>query len=287
MVKFKIKTKIIKNNKIYRLKTKPLKKKLILVWKRSKKVLTWQKNFFSIDVNLKGTLLYWNKIWSNWMFNYLTSKQNLIQQYSHPNRKKLINIKNSKWTYNLWAFFHVYTIMSLQNLYKFSLYTQFLNKKDLISYYNIYLNFNPGRLYINLTDRKGKNYLSLSVGLFLKFFNKKRSLKKNKTLKLLLIKFLRKLLIVTGIKNISLFIKKTPVFISEILRFLMAPIPTPFLDPINNTQITEQDQIKTQFNIRYMYFLKSKSYTTMKNKQKGRLKRKIARRIIMSNRISD
>ena len=80
-------------------------------------------------------------------------------------------------------------------------------------------------------------YITLSVGLFLKFFQNKKSLKKNKLFKLLLAKYLRKLLIVSGIKNIYVYIKKTPLFVQEIFHLLTSPLVKPFFNPIKGLDV--------------------------------------------------
>jgi hypothetical protein len=135
--------------------------------------------------------------------------------------------------------------------------------------------------------------------MFLKFFNYKKSLKKSKSFKILLIRYLRKLLIVTGINNFNLVIRWTSNHLSKLLHILQKPIPHAFVDPLTRTTVLEQSiklkqgaadpYRKTQpvFNFVYIVFVKTKPYGTMKTKKIGRIKRKIRRKVMKLNKISD
>lgn len=151
----------------------------------------------------------------------------------------------------------------------------------------LFFTFSSRRLFFNLRDRQNKNYFSLAVGIFLKYFNYQKSLKKTKSFKFLLAKFLRKILIVSGIRDMVLYLKRPPVLLAELFRFLTRPIISPFFDPISNKTIIEDDDNYVTFNFKYFFFLRSVSFTHMKRKQKGRLKRKISKKIIKRNRITD
>jgi len=127
------------------------------------------------------------------------------------------------------------------------------------------------------------------VGLLLKFFKNKKSFKKNKLLKILLMKYIRKLLIVADINYIDLYIKKTPVFLTELFNAFTTPIIAPFLNPITKMLYNDITATlsKPAFNIRALGFMKFKPYNFMKGHRKGRLKRKIMRRVVKLNRICD
>lgn len=181
-----------------------------------------------------------------------------------------------------------YKSMLNRSYTRFSYFLYYQNRKASVCYnYKLYFTFTPNRFYINLSNAEGINYLSLSIGLLLKFFKHQKSLKKNKSLKFLLVKFLRKLIIVSKIDNLIVFLKKTPTLVSEVFRFLINPLPSPFLDPITNRTILEEGRSSYRINISYIYFLKTISYTSMKQRQRGRLKRKITKKVISKNRIVD
>jgi hypothetical protein len=132
-----------------------------------------------------------------------------------------------------------------------------------------------------------KNYFSLSTGFFIKFFEKRKSLKKNKTIKLLMAKYVRKLFLISKIKNIILIIKKIPVFINEIINFFNTPIAHKFLNPIDGKDVEESENNFTQIKFLYFLFLQNKNFSKNKTPQKGRIKRKILRKVTFENRLVD
>lgn len=184
-----------------------------------------------------------------------------------------------------------YRFIGLRVLYNLHQRIYYLNPNKELALYKLYLTFTANRLFINLFNRDGvsRNYLSLSVGLFLKFFKNKKSFKKNKLIKVLLIKYLRKLLISSEIRNIFLYVKKTPVFFTELLKTLTTPVICPFVHP-HTGKLYDDAKINSKIsfpNIKYLIFSKTKAYGYMKGHKRGRLKRKIMRRIIRTNRMPD
>ena len=186
-------------------------------------------------------------------------------------------------------FSNLYLNISFKSLFDIFLYLRTLRKLDtMLNIYKLYLTFTSNRLFINLLNAPGKNYVSLSVGLFLKFFKNKKSFKKNKLVKLLLMKYVRKLLIISGIKNLYLYVQKKPLFFQELCKTLTTPLVNSFYNPISSTFVNEinNGQI-SPFHIRYLFFRQTKSFSLMRQSRQGRLKRKIMRRIIRTNRIAD
>lgn len=140
---------------------------------------------------------------------------------------------------------------------------------------------------MNLQNFNRKNYLFLSTGLFIKFFEKKKSFKKNKTIKMLMAKYMRKLFLISHIKNTSLIIKKTPVFLIEIINLLNSPIAHKFIDPVDNKIIEEDENDSLLIKFSYFIFLQSIDFSLNKGKKRGRIKRKILRKIVFENKITD
>jgi hypothetical protein len=136
-----------------------------------------------------------------------------------------------------------------------------------------------------------KSNLTLSPGLFIKFFNNKKSFKKSKTIKILMIKYIRKIFLIIKLKDIVLLVKKTPKFFNEIITFFSTPIVHKFINPINNEFIEEvNDKVnekKIKINFLYFFFFNTKNFTKNKLPKKGRIKRKILRKIIFENKLID
>jgi hypothetical protein len=88
---------------------------------------------------------------------------------------------------------------------------------------------------------KKKNYLFLSTGLFIKYFEKKKSFKKNKIIKILIAKYLRKIFLLTKTRNLILTIRKNPTFLLEMINFLNLPIIHKFANPLTEEIIEEKN----------------------------------------------
>lgn len=159
------------------------------------------------------------------------------------------------------------------------------NRKKLI--YRLILTFRDRRLFVNLQNFKKKNYLFISSGFFIKFFEKKKSLKKKKNIKLLIAKFLRKLYLISKVKYNILIIKKNPVYLIEFLTLLNSPIIHKFINPFGDKIIEEKKNQKPSFKILYFIFFKNQTFVFNKQRKKGRIKRKIFRKIVLENSLVD
>lgn len=253
-------------------------------------LINWKKNFdffFSISFLMYShNLTFIKKKFTNIKYyKFLEILRNLNYRYK---------IRSSYFSFKLDKFKLLFLLnyIKLYNLFFYSIFldlfylNKFLKKKNRLIYFLI-LSFRKNKLYINLQNFNKKNYLSISTGLFIKFFEKRKSLKKNKTIKLLMAKYIRKLFLISKIKNIILVIKKIPLFINELLNFLNSPIAHKFLNPLDNKIIEENETNFIQIKFLYFLFLNNKNFSKNKTLKKGRIKRKILRKVIFENKIID
>jgi hypothetical protein len=183
-------------------------------------------------------------------------------------------------------------------LYLYTYFLLFINidlyylTKDLklqqqgLNYFLIF-SFATNRLFISLQTFARKNFLFLSTGLFIRFFKRKKSFKKSKTIKLLMAKFLRKVFLVSRIRNSILIVRKTPLYLLEMLNVLNTAIPYKFADPTEERVIDEKLNKSLVIKFLYFVFLESRNYTFNKQKKRGRIKRKIFRKLVFANKIID
>jgi len=122
--------------------------------------------------------------------------------------------------------------------------------------------------------------------MFSKFFNKPKGFLKNKQVYLLLTNFIKKVIMYTSIKHIILFIKKLPKYFNEIINNIELPSNSLYNNPFTNEIVDEKIQ-KNYFNWVNIFFLNNRPFGLVKLKKKGRLKRKIKRKIILINQIND
>lgn len=252
-------------------------------------------------INWKKNSDFFSSIWFLMYSNNLTfmkKKFNNIKYYKFLEILRNLNykykIRNDRFPSKLNKFKLLFLLnyIKLYNLFFYSIFldlfylNKFLKKKNRLIYFLI-LSFKKNKLYMNLQNFNKKNYLSISTGLFIKFFEKRKSLKKNKTIKLLMAKYIRKLFLISKIKNIILVIKKTPLFINELLNFLNSPIAHKFINPLDNKIIEENENNFIQIKFLYFLFLNNKNFSKNKTLKKGRIKRKILRKVIFENKIVD
>lgn len=187
----------------------------------------------------------------------------------------------------LWNFLNVYIFLfSIIHIDLLNLSKSLKSRRRRVFHFLIF-SFTQARLFINLQNFFKKNYIFLSTGLFIKFFEKKKSIKKNKIIKLLMAKFLRKLFLITKIWNTIVIIKKTPLFFLEMINFFNSPIPYKFPDPTEERMIEETPTDHLWIKFSYFVFLKNYNFSNNRVKKKGRIKRKIFRKLILINKVID
>ena len=84
-----------------------------------------------------------------------------------------------------------------------------------------------------------------------------------------------------------MIVKKTPLFINELVNFLNLPIAHKFLNPIDQKTIDESFNRKLTIKFLYFIFTENKNFSKNKLPQKGRIKRKILRKVTFENKIVD
>lgn len=169
------------------------------------------------------------------------------------------------------------------------MYTQGLIQDEVLKLTNpalLILNFRKSRFFPSLTNLKGRLFSTMSLGMFSKFFNKGKSFIKNKSVFLLIAGFLRKLILFSEIQGAMLLIKRVPLYFKEILSALHDPVVGFYTNPFTGFTLNESDEPNT-FKFTSFMFINNKPYGKVKNKQKGRLKRKITKRLISINRMVD
>ena len=206
----------------------------------------------------------------------------ILYKYIYKYNSNLYNFKYKK---------KVHLILKLNCINNFLFYKTYFYKTYFFSKKNInnkilLLNFKRNRFFPSILNFKGNSYINLSLGIFFKYFLKPKPFKISKQMYILLITFLRKIILYANIKNLSLFLKKTPKYLNELLNHLINPTISFYNHPFSGATVDEK-QSKPVFTWSNITFLNNKPYGKIKYKKKGRLKRKILKRITQLNSISD
>jgi len=162
--------------------------------------------------------------------------------------------------------------------------------KSLIfkKFYRLFFTFRNRRFFVNLTNfNQSKNYLFLSTGMFIQYFQYKRSLRKNKLLKIIIAKYLRKFFLILQLKYISIHFNSTPLLLQELITNITTPLIKPLKNPLTHKVIDEDHVSSSQprFLFLFFFFQKSKNFGIHKFKRKGRIKRRILRKLIKMNNV--
>jgi len=157
-------------------------------------------------------------------------------------------------------------------------------------YYNatkaLSFNFTRNKFFPVLRTLKGETYFFLSLGLLSKFLLKGKAFTKSKQVYILLASFLRKILLFSSFKYLFLFINKTPIYFKELMSTINDPVVNIYKHPFSNVNFNEKVNTNP-FSFPYIIFTNNKPYGNFKMKKKGRLKRKISRRVTLLNRVLD
>lgn len=154
-------------------------------------------------------------------------------------------------------------------------------------HYLFLLNFAHNKINAMLQTLKKKNLTSIAAGFFIKYFNNQKNKKKTKLVKLLTAKYFRKIFIVTKLKLFNVVVKKTPLDLVPFFIALTTPIITPFQDPYNEKPIEENEKNKYNFKFNYFIFKNNMFFHKRRQKKRGRIKRKILRKLVIENKVVD
>lgn len=147
------------------------------------------------------------------------------------------------------------------------------------------------RLYLNMRNSLDTyyNYFSLFPGFFLKFYKNRRPLKRTKLFKVLLVRFLRKLLIAGNVKTFNLVVNRSPTIFIELYKLFITPDIVPYKVPTKKSLYLDSDVNAgtSVFRAQKFIFSRTKFYGLYRERRRGRLKRKVARRLIKKNSIMD
>lgn len=160
------------------------------------------------------------------------------------------------------------------------------NPEFFIHHKLLLLNFYKKRFFPVICNIEGHTYSTSSLGMFSKFFNKGKNFIRSKSIFLVSAGFLRKILIYSGLKDLILVVKKTPVYFNEILNAVHSPAIPFYNHPFSNLSVDES-LILPEFRFGMFLFFNNKNYGSHKVRLRGRLKRKISRRLQRLNRVLD
>jgi len=148
------------------------------------------------------------------------------------------------------------------------------------------LNFKRKRFFPLIRDLSGTTFFNTSLGILAKYLQKGKFFTKKKVVFLLVASLIRKMLLYSSLKDLILMIKRTPMYLQEILSLINNPVSSLYNNPFTRKEVNEFD-IRNNFTFTNVIFTTTKPYGPLKIKNKGRLKRKISKKLVLIGRVTD
>jgi len=165
----------------------------------------------------------------------------------------------------------------------------YINNLTLKNSYNTQITFKKKNMYINISKNIKNcdyiNFISYSLGMFIKFFKSKK-LKKKKILYIISIKLLSRFLKFLKISKLVLTFLRKIKYLINILSILNSKENKLYNNPFTKTEYNEKLNLN-YLHIIYIFFKNYKYFGTRKTRKKGRIKRKILKKITKINSILD
>jgi len=133
---------------------------------------------------------------------------------------------------------------------------------------------------------KGSIYFNFSLGMFSSFFKKGKFFIKNKQVYLVIVSFIRKILLFSSLDHLFFVVSRTPIYLQEMLVTLNNPVVNFYKHPFAD-EVIDESFVKNAFDFEMFIFLNSRPYGFVKTRKRGRVKRKITKRIVSINRLVD
>jgi len=197
---------------------------------------------------------------------------NFIKRHS----PRSFNIKPTQVLNNTLRRYPLFLRHFKRNLFKFHGTSKILN-----------LNFPRNRFFPNFKTLQGETYTFLSLGMFSKFFVKNKSFFKTKQMYLILASFIRKILLFASIKFLYLLVTNIPTYLKEIMSTINNSVINHYKNPFNEENLINEKSVINPFKFSFFMFINNKPYGKVKVKKKGRLKRKITKRLTQMNKVLD
>ena len=217
------------------------------------------------------------------LWNLLANNRKMIYKYT-----KCIYTKNvTQSIVNKLCFMKHFIHFSTAFYRKSSL---LVNKPSATYYgnnYALYLAFKRNRFFPYFYLNSNRDCIfNNSLGIISKHFSLKKAFLRSKSSYIMSAIYLRRLFIHLGVEVSYLTVTKTPKFLKDILNTLLSNANSFYQHPFTYKVVNEkQNNVSLYFH--YVNFINNKVLGKVKTKKRGRLKRKISKRVHAYNSVLD
>ena len=148
--------------------------------------------------------------------------------------------------------------------------------------------FFPGILSENVKSKRQTSIVTSSLGILSKTLDFKKSLKVSKPSYLRLSEFLRNCLLSVGQVNVNFLVKGVPKYLKDILSEFLKKSDKSVANPFGSANLlAPRLTLGHSVSMSTLSFSTPYAYKPQKIKKKGRVKRKILKKVVKVNRIVD
>ena len=148
--------------------------------------------------------------------------------------------------------------------------------------------FFPGIMSENVKSKRQTSIITSSLGILSKTLDFKKSLKVSKPSYLRLSEFLRNCLLSVGQVNINFLVKGVPKYLKDILSEFLKKSDKSVANPFGSANLlAPRLTLGHSVSMSTLSFSAPYAYKPQKIKKKGRVKRKILKKVVKVNRIVD
>ena len=156
------------------------------------------------------------------------------------------------------------------------------------NYLALVLNFKRVKFFPYIYSRSDNVFFTGSLGIISNRVGKGKCLKTKKMCYLGLAKLLRRVILHSNFASYNLVVRRTPKYLYELLNTLYSQSINVYTSPISKSYYNESSyRDNNVIRPALLYYRKVANYYFRKLGSKGRLKRKITKRLISSNRVMD
>ena len=157
------------------------------------------------------------------------------------------------------------------------------------SIYEIALNFKRNRFFPYFRMKTPKYCIfNLSLGILSKNFSLRKSFLRSKSSYLMSSSYIRRMLIYIKPTRLNLNIRRSPKYLKDILSVMMGKSNVLYKHPFKDKLVNEKEFTAVDaISFEYINFISNKALGPIKRKKRGRLKRKISKKVILYNNMID
>lgn len=150
------------------------------------------------------------------------------------------------------------------------------------------LNYKRRRFFPHFSNiSENKTVFNNSLGIIARYFSSKKSFMRGKASFALSASYVRRIVTYIGLTSLRLVVQGTPRYLLETVNILLTPANVFYKNPYKLNETVNEVVTRPPLTFAYVLFVGNKSFGLIKVRKRGRLKRKIWKKIRIANHLLD